>query len=108
MTDQMPTRHQNFLSIMDKLATLPRNVDHNGKSEDEKTREAAGIAAYMDAGSYAHLEEPPAPQVGMKPNRAQGHGGSPVPTQHQGSPLERIRATLADRRDSVFDGGGAA
>ena len=106
MTDQMPTHHENFLSIADKFRTMPQDVDPNGKSADEKARNAALVAEFIDSSPYAHLEPEPEPHIGMKPNPAQGHGGAPAsPTGSGGSLLDRLRANAAKALD---DGPGAA
>jgi hypothetical protein len=93
-------------AIKAQLSRAPLSVDHNGVSDAEYDARRDAIAATLEA------TEPPAPaqsappQVGMRPNPAQGHGGSPAPTQHTGSPLERIKATVRGASDALLDDGG--
>jgi hypothetical protein len=90
-------------TIKAQLGRAPLSVDHNGVSREEYDARRDAIAATLEA------TEPPAQpqQVGMKPNPAQGHGGTPAPTQHTGTPLERIRAKALAAADALFDNGGA-
>lgn len=105
MTDSMPTRREIRDSIMEKLAGLPTGADHNGVTDHEREARTVATAHVLESSPYAFLEQPEPPQVGMKPNPAQGHGGAPAsPTGSGGSLLDRLRANA----QAALDGPGAA
>ena len=93
MTEPRPTYREVRDSIRAKAAQMPRNVDANGRSEAERQARADAatrLEAQLAAAELAEPEERPA-YTGMRPNPAQGGGGT-VPTPAPTNPRDAIRA----------------
>lgn len=93
MTEPQPTYREVRDAIRAKAAQMPRNVDANGRSEAERQARAdatARLEAQLAAAELAEPEERPA-YTGMRPNPAQGGGGT-VPTPAPTNPRDAIRA----------------
>jgi hypothetical protein len=103
-----PTPGQIRAAIKAQLSTAPPSVDANGVSREEYAARREALAATVAATEPVAPANPAPPQVGMRPNPAQGHGGAPAPMQHGGSTLDRIKATAKAAGDALFDGGSAA
>lgn len=75
-------------AIAAKLATMPANADADGRTDLDRSRDAASIGRTAEL----VIDEPEASAyAGMKPNPAQG-GGATVPTPAPTNVLDAIRA----------------
>jgi hypothetical protein len=75
--------------IVDKLAKMPANPDHNGHHDLDRAADAATIARL----TAPEPDEDPESHA-MRPNRAQGSGAT-VSTPPPANPLAAVRAQLA-------------
>jgi hypothetical protein len=73
--------------IAEKLAKMPANPDHNGRTDNDRQADADRFARFAEA----QTPEAEAPHA-MTPNPAQGNSGATVPAPAPTDPLAAIRA----------------
>jgi len=78
--------------LAEKLATLPDEVDHNGRSSLDRQLDADRAARFAEV--EAPVAEAPPAQTGPRSNPLQGHSGATVATPAPTDPLEAVRLQL--------------